>query len=102
MNKKRAIAISRHEEVRLEKHQSADGFGSTAGFRGRVGQCRLAEDCRYVRFHCTSCNPEVLGNLSVTEPRLAGNLPLMFARRETSGIEDYGPVSRRGVSRRLS
>jgi len=46
-------------------------FGSTAGFRGRVGQCRLAEDCRYVRFHCTSCNPEVLDNFSVTDPRLS-------------------------------
>jgi hypothetical protein len=71
MNKKRAIAIFRHEEVRLEKQQSAGGSGVQRGFVEEVGQCRLAEDCRYVRFHCTSCNPEVLGNFSVTDPRLS-------------------------------
>jgi len=32
MNKKRAIAIFRHEEVRLEKQQSAGGSGVQRGF----------------------------------------------------------------------
>ena len=94
MNKKRAIAIFRHEEVRLEKHQSADGFGSTAGFRGRVGQCRLAEDCRYVRFHHTSCNPEVLGNLSGTDPRRS--------REPTPHVRAEGDQRDRGLWTRIT
>jgi hypothetical protein len=94
MNKKRAIAIFRHEEVRLEKRQSADGFGSTAGFRGRVGQCRLAEDCRHVRFHRTSCNPEVLDNLSVTDPRRS--------REPTPHVRAEGDQRDRGLWTRIT